>query len=191
MIPIKTKHLLNQLHLQPKIHIKIHCQTGILRTLRHLLNKYKVLPQNCNRNFPKVLFLEKTEEKTTFETALSHKNRCWKSVFTKLRTRTQYQLLQQLNQPDTAHRDNETILGKTQKKNSTPRRVPTQQIARTEFSIPTSINFQVMADRQKDNFAVAISFTQSLVNTSRGNSPFENHCKDKYSIPLIREKHDS
>ena len=126
-----------------------------------------------------------------FQTALSHKKRCCKSVYTKLTTRTQYQLLQQLNQLDTVHRDNETILGRFQTKNSTSRRVSTQQIARTGFSIPTSINFQVMADRQKDKFAVAISFTQNLVNTSTGNSFLENHCKDENSVTLIRKKHAS
>ena len=107
----------------------------------------------------KSLVMRENRRKPTVQTALSHKNRCWKSVFTKLRTRTEYELLQQLNQPDNVLRDNETILGKSQTINSTSKRVVSQQNARTEFSIRTSFNFQVMADRQKAKIAVAKIFT--------------------------------
>ena len=81
------------------------------------------------------------------------------------------QLLQQLKQPDTKLQ----LL--------TIKKVPLQQVAIPEFSIPTPFVFPVIT--------VAISFTENILYISRKSSPFEKNWIDIFPILPIREHHDS
>ena len=75
---------------------------------------------------------------------------------------------------------------------STAKRVPSQQIAGYEFSIPTAFIFHVITERQKRAFVTdATNFTEILIFISINSLPFEKHSKDFYSIPLVREHLDS
>ena len=81
---------------------------------------------------------------------------------------------------------------KIQMTTSTSKSVQTQQIARSEFSIPTSIIFQVMTERQKTAFyRDAISFGKNPILVSRTPLHFKKNCTDFHSILLHREHHDS
>ena len=62
------------------------------------------------------------------------------------------ELLQQLNQPDIYSRDQKFTVENSQMIPITPKRVLPQQVARSEFSIPTQIIFNVIAERQKSAF---------------------------------------
>ena len=75
---------------------------------------------------------------------------------------------------------------------STAKRVPSQQIAGYEFSIPTPFIFHVITEKQKRAFVTgATNFTENLIYISINSLPFEKHSEDFYSIPLVREHLDS
>ena len=71
------------------------------------------------------------------------------------------------------------------------KKVLPQQIARSEFCIPTPFVFHVITERQKRAIITdAISFTEGTIYNSTNFSPFEKHQNDSYATPLIREHHD-
>ena len=72
------------------------------------------------------------------------------------------------------------------------KKVPPHKVARSDFSIPTPFVFHVITERQKRASTMdAINFTENLNYISKQSLFFEKHCHDVYSIPLIREHHDS
>ena len=74
---------------------------------------------------------------------------------------------------------------------STSKKVPPERFARSEFSFPTPFVFHVNTESQKRAIVTdAINFTDNLVYISKNFLPFEKHCIDVHSIPLIREHHD-
>ena len=75
---------------------------------------------------------------------------------------------------------------------STSKKVPPQQVARSEFSHTTSLLFHVITERQKRAFITdAIKVTENILYDSLICLPFERHCKDVYSIARVREHHNS
>ena len=75
---------------------------------------------------------------------------------------------------------------------STSAEAPPQQLAKSEFSVPTPFIFHAITERQKRAFFTdGISFSEKFINNSTNFLPFEKHCNDIHSIPRIRENHDS
>ena len=100
-------------------------------------------------------------------------------------------MLQHLYQPDSVLRDDNTTMVSTQMITSTSKRVPSEQVAISEFSIPTAFIFNVWANTHKRAFITdALSFTESSVYSSTNLLTFQNHGNDNYSILLIGDHHD-
>ena len=101
-------------------------------------------------------------------------------------------MIQHINQFDTKiHYDN---IPPENMKNipSISKNVVPQQTARFEFSSLTPFVFLSLKKKQKRAFITEfISFTETIINISTNSLPFEKHCYDVFSIPLIREHHDS
>ena len=95
-----------------------------------------------------------------------------------------------MNQPDTVVEDDNTFLENAQKILTTSEIVSSQQVARFEFSIPNSIIFRVMTERQKRAFSAdAIFFTEYLISKSTNSLPSEKYSNDIYLVSLVREHH--
>ena len=101
------------------------------------------------------------------------------------------QLIQQLNQLDTGIHHYNINLKKAEMKPSISKKVPPQQVAWSEFSVPTTFVFHVIVERRKRAFRTdAISFTENLKYNSKSSLLFEKHCNDFYSVSLIQEHDD-
>ena len=75
---------------------------------------------------------------------------------------------------------------------STSKKVPPQQVTRSELSIPTAFVFHVITERQKRAiFKDAVSSTGNSKLSSPSWLTFGKHCIDFFSNPLIKEHHDS
>ena len=101
-------------------------------------------------------------------------------------------MLTQLIQTKTAVQDISTSLEKTQLLPSTLEKLPSQQPAKSEISIPNPFIFRITTARQRRTLnADAIRSTEKLVSEKPKAVSAEKHCKDKYSIPLNRKHHVS
>ena len=102
------------------------------------------------------------------------------------------QLIQHMNQLETKTQHNVLTLEITQLILSTSKKVQPKQVERSELSSPTPIIILFITERQKEHFFTnAISFTENPIYNSANSRPIEKHCIETYSIPLIREQHDS
>ena len=102
------------------------------------------------------------------------------------------QLIQQLNQLDTAFQTDNNHREITKKKRSTSKKLPPQQVGRSEFSILRPFVFHVITKTQKPSFITdAISYTESLIYTSANPLRLEKHCNDSFSVFPIGELQDS
>ena len=101
-------------------------------------------------------------------------------------------MLQLLNQLDTETQHDKIILENSYMTPSTSKKVPTQKVTWSEFANPLPFGFHVMTKRQKRAFnRDAISSTEKLIIIWTKSLPSKKHCRDFYSIPLVREHHDS
>ena len=83
-------------------------------------------------------------------------------------------MLQRLNQPDTENQDDNVALENNQMPLSTTKKVPPQQVARSDFPNATPFIFYVTTERQKRAFFTdAISFTESVLYNSTISQLFE------------------
>ena len=93
-----------------------------------------------------------------------------------------------MNQPDTEVHYDRITPEKIQLIFSKIRKVPAEQVARSEFSIPTQFVFYIITEREKTAFITdAISFTENLIYDPTKSLPSEKHCSYTYSIALISD----
>ena len=98
-------------------------------------------------------------------------------------------MLQQFNQPGTLVQDDIILLQKTRIILSTSKRVPSQQVTRSEYSKPTPFSFHVIKKRQRREYNTdAVGFAENLLNISKKCLVLEKNCTDIYLIPLNREQ---
>ena len=72
------------------------------------------------------------------------------------------------------------------------KKLPQQQVARSGFFSATPFVFDVITERQKRAFITDVKiFTQNFIYNLANSLPFEKHCKDIFSIPLLRDNQDS
>ena len=101
-------------------------------------------------------------------------------------------MIQHLNQLDTEMQQNLFLSEKSILVPLTSEKVPPQQDARSDFGIPTPVAFHVIIERQKRAILTdAFSFTEKPISNSTNSLPFEKNFNNIFSIPLIREHHDS
>ena len=101
------------------------------------------------------------------------------------------QSLQHSKQPDTVVQDETTTLETNQMIPSTSKRVPSEQVAGSDFAIPTPFIFHIVTERQKrDLIKDAISFFENLIYNTTYSVVFETPCTDICAILSIREHHD-
>ena len=101
-------------------------------------------------------------------------------------------MLQQLNQIDTEFQHDKITLENSYMTPSTSKKVPTQQVTSSEFSIPLPFGFHVMAERQKRAFISGCyqSYWNSYKQFNKV-SAFRRTLWEVFSTALIREQHDS
>ena len=103
-----------------------------------------------------------------------------------------FELIQQLYQFDTKIQHENAPREITKMIPSTSRKVLPQQVEISEIFFIKPVAFIVITENQKRAFNTdALSSTENLIYKSTKFQPFEKHCIDIFSIPLIREHSDS
>ena len=101
------------------------------------------------------------------------------------------QSLQHSKQPDTVVQDETTTLETNQMIPSTSKRVPSEQVARSDFAIFSPLIFHIVTETQKrDNFRDVIRFNENPFYNSTIFVVFGKHSNDMDAILLIRENRD-
>ena len=105
------------------------------------IERVQNLSVELQRQVFEVFSLEQTQAKNDC-LKLEHQRRIETAdYFSKEQKLERNLLIQQMNQPDTEAEDNNMTLENTQMILSTSKKVPPQQVARSEFSIPTTFLF--------------------------------------------------